>query len=172
MENKTLKPSIYVVLIVILVILLIMAVGDLGPFAGGTTARMPADGIDSNLIVFWGGGGSLETKALEDGLDKFTPGGKEGGKITSIVFHRADGKIFVADLKGKEIKPCAAVVDGRIIGVEFENGKVVQTENPKCKRILSPKRITGLSKSVTIRAIGSGECDIDCYGGYLMERCP
>jgi len=176
MENTRFKPSIYLVLIIILVLILIFAIADLGPFAEDDDFPVSIDAVDSNLIVMWGGDTNrvLETKALVDDLEENgVPGGGTIKDILSISFHRMDGRVFVADLGGQEIKPCAALIDGRFVDIAFENGKPVPTgKRGTCSEKLVDTDIIGLTRSVTLITEKSPECPVDIYGGYAMERCP
>jgi hypothetical protein len=116
-----------------------------------------------DLIVGWEDKRApLEMKALKHDLDKNgAPGGGGSKDIVMMTFYRADGTSFVANLEGKEIKPCARIIDGKAVPVEWD-GKEYFCEN------LSGVKITGIQK-VTVNTSHSPDCSVDFYCNYALQ---
>lgn len=127
--------------------------------------RPESDLKAGDLIVGWGDKRTpLEMKALVEDLNKYgAPGGGKADNIVKVTFYRSDGTAFVAGMDGKEIKPCARIINGKIVPME---GKEKQ---PFCKN-LTGVNISGIQK-VTINTSHSPDCSVDFYCNYAVEGC-
>ena len=134
--------------------------------AGETSSAMDDEAGD--LIVNWGESRKLETTALEkDLISNGIPGGDTDAKgnpvrVTMMTFYRSDGTAFVADMSGREIKPCAKVVNGRFFPMAGQEDI--------CSNLLNTN-IRGLS-SVTINTHKSPDCPVGIWCNYAIQRCP
>lgn len=144
--------------VVVVVVSLVAISGCLDPKKG-----LGTQGSSDELIVGWGTGRTLNLKPLvDDFANKGVPGGGNPEDVTLVVFYKADGKVFVADLSGSEMLPCAAMVDGTFVPLG---------DRPLCSN-LSHANILSIRESVTIRTQTNPTCTIRSYGGYLIQRCP
>jgi hypothetical protein len=127
--------------------------------------RPEGDFTAGDLIVGWGDKRTrLKMDELVADLNKHgAPGGGGAENIVKITFYRSDGTAFVAGINGEEIKPCAQIVNGKLILWKGEDGK------PLCKN-LNGVNITGIQK-VTINTSHSPDCSVDFYCNYAVEGC-
>ena len=127
------------------------------------------DAKTGDLIIHWGDNRKLKMTELATDLKANLPGG--GGKdangddihVVMVTFYRSDGTAFVADMSGREITPCAQVVNGKFVPLEG------QKEEDMCPNLFKTK-ITGIQK-VTINTSKSPDCPIDIWCNYAIQRC-
>lgn len=179
-ESNARKTSILFVTIAILVLVLLLAIGDMGPFADGKPPGGDSDpgdnlnpkAIDTDLIVSWGKERPpLDVSSIVKDLKKNGIPGQGEAQVESIAFHKSDGTVFVADMKGMEILPCAGIVDGKIVPISIKDGMVMQEEEGEICDNLTDTKIIGLSESITIHTIKNPDCRTRSYNGTLVERC-
>lgn len=138
-----------------------------------TSRQLPS--IDSELTVLWEHKrGALDFSSIYKDLKKNgVPGGGSIDDIQKITFHKSDGTVFVVDIKGKEILPCAAMVDGKIVPIviDFKRNKIIPTKDGEICENLTDTNIIGIRQRISIDTHKSPDCPVEAHGGYLVQRC-